>query len=114
MSGMYVNQEERMVINKIEALKSKLILSHRITGSLNNGSILKYVTSIPDHNNLIEIKAGINQFIEKSNLQRKINSQFEWIFETLNPKSITENMVLNEFHKELVIITNTIITMRAR
>ena len=47
--------------------------------------------------------------IENNNQQQKINSQFEKILEkTLDPKSITEELIITEVYKELETITNTI------
>lgn len=104
------SQEESILINKIETLKTQLIPSeHRIKRALNFlGSILKFITGTPDHDDLIEIKSGLNQLIENNNLQRQINSQFEKILETLDPKSITETLIIREVYKELESITNTI------
>lgn len=109
--SMYnINDEQQIIINKIEALKTQLIPTHyRARRSLNFlGSILKFVTGTPDHDDLIEIKAGLNQLITNNNQQRKINSQFEKILETLDPESISETIIINEVYQELKVITNTI------
>lgn len=91
-------------------MKSQLIpTSHRARRSLSFlGSILKFITGTPDHDDLIETKTGLNQLIKNNNQQRKINSQFEKMLETLDPKTVSENIVINEVYQELVAITNTI------
>lgn len=110
MYNINESQEEMLLINRIETLKSQLIPhSNRVKRSLNFlGSILKFITGTPDHDDLIEIKSGLNQLIKNNNQQRKINSQFEKILKTLDPKSINENIILNVVYQELVTITNTI------
>lgn len=104
------NEEENILIDKIETLKSQLIPSeYRAKRALNFlGSALKFVTGTPDHDDLVEIKTGLNQLIENNNQQRKINSRFEKILATLNPESIFNQSVLTEIYNELITITNTI------
>lgn len=104
------SQEEQILINRIESLKTQLIPNtHREKRSLNFlGSMLKFVTGTPDHDDLIEIKGGLNQLIENNNKQKTVNSRFEQILETLDPKVIADNMVINEVYRELEAITNTI------
>lgn len=63
---------------------------------------------LPIDDDLIEIKTGRNQLIENNNQQRKINIQLGKILETLDPKSVTEELIIAEVYKELEIITNTI------
>ncbi len=101
------NEEEAILVSKIEALKSQLIpTNYRARRSLNFlGSITKFVTGTPDHDDLIEIKTGLNYLIENNNKQRKINSQFEKLLEKLDPKSVVEEFVIREVYKELGTIT---------
>ena len=62
MKSKYVaeeNKEEIILINKIEA--QLIPFNRRLQRSLNFlGSILKFVTGTPDHDDLIEIKTGLN------------------------------------------------------
>lgn len=104
------SQEEQILINRIESLKSQLIPNtYREKRALNFlGSMLKFVTGTPDHDDLIEIKTGLNQLIENNNKQKTINSRFEQILETLDPKAISNNILINEVYRELEAITNTI------
>uniref|UniRef100_W8BAW4 Retrovirus-related Env polyprotein from transposon gypsy n=1 Tax=Ceratitis capitata TaxID=7213 RepID=W8BAW4_CERCA len=102
--------ETQILVNKIETLKNQLIPKiYRPKRSLNFlGSMLKFITGTPDHDDLVEIKTSLNKLIENNNKQRTINSQFERILETLDPKTITENIVISEVYNELQSITNTI------
>lgn len=104
------SQEEQILINRIESLKTQLIPNmYRAKRALNFlGTMLKFVTGTPDHDDLIEIKTGLNQLIENNNKQKIINSRFERILETLDPKVITDTMIINEIYRELEAITNTI------
>ncbi|XP_017475030.1 PREDICTED: uncharacterized protein LOC108365501 [Rhagoletis zephyria] len=72
------------------------------------GSALKIITGTPDHDDLIEIKTGLKMLIENGNKQKKINSQFERILETLDPKTITDDLVMTEVYNELSSVANTI------
>ncbi len=62
MKSKYVAEENKEEIILIEALKIQLIpFNRRLKRSLNFlGSILKFVTGSPDHDDLIEIKTGLN------------------------------------------------------
>ncbi len=102
--------ETQILVNKIESLKSQLIPNiYRPKRSLNFlGSMLKFITGTPDHDDLVEIKTSLNMLIENNNKQRTINSQFERILETLDPKAITEKIIISEVYNELQSITNTI------
>lgn len=101
---------ESIMINKIENLKSQLLPNmFRTKRSLNFlGSALKIITGTPDHDDLIEIKTGLNMLIENNNKQKKINSAFEKMLENISPESISEHLILTEVYNELSSIATMI------
>lgn len=46
--------------------------------------MLKFITGIPDHDDVVEIEKTINTLIENNEKQKLINSRFEKILNTIH------------------------------
>lgn len=100
--------KETALINRIDILKNQLLI-RRKPRSLNFlGSAFSFVTGVPDHYDMVDIKEKINDIIENNNKQRLINTHFEKLLETFNYKTITQHTMLQEIHKELEDLALTI------
>uniref|UniRef100_A0A0K8V751 Retrovirus-related Env polyprotein from transposon gypsy n=1 Tax=Bactrocera latifrons TaxID=174628 RepID=A0A0K8V751_BACLA len=102
---------ETALFNRIEILRKQLLNNGRARRSRSLdflGSILKFITGVPDHVDLIEIKTILNDIIENNNKQRQINSNFEIMMKTFNIKTIKQKVVLQELYQKLFDLTMTI------
>lgn len=72
------NPEMKILHQKIEILIKQINPVNRFRRGLNAlGTILKWITGTPDHDDEVEIQTRINQLIEGHNKQKIINSNFE-------------------------------------
>ncbi len=103
---------ETALFKRIEILRKQLLNNGRARRSRRSldflGSILKFITGVPDHDDLIEIKTILNDIIENNNKQRQINSNFEIMMKTFNIETIKQKVILQELYKELFDLTATI------
>lgn len=92
-------QQDIINENRISNLIEQTI-SHSIQKRSINilGTIIKFITGTPDHDDLIEIKTHLNEIIENNN-QQESNSHFEQLVSKADPQSISTSLVISETFK---------------
>uniref|UniRef100_A0A0K8W5H4 Retrovirus-related Env polyprotein from transposon gypsy n=1 Tax=Bactrocera latifrons TaxID=174628 RepID=A0A0K8W5H4_BACLA len=93
--------KETAIINRINVLKNQLLIRRKPRSVHFLGSILCFVTGVPDHYDVIEIKEKTNGIVENNDKQRLINTHFEKLLEAFDYKTINQHTMLEEIHKEL-------------
>lgn len=105
----YPTLEEQILMKKIETLIDQLN-EHRIEKRGLNflGSTLKFITGIPDHDDLIEIETKINTLIENNEKQRIINSRFEKMLDSIQREPTETYIAIKLIHEQLLTLVRTI------
>lgn len=101
--------QEMIWMKKIELLAAQLNAHKRYTRSLNFlGSALKFVTGNPDHDDLIKIETTINMLINNNEKQRMLNSRFERLIDSLQGRTLENNLIIEQVHDQLLLLVRTI------
>lgn len=100
--------EVEIMIKKIKTLYEQIRNRSRNRRSLNFlGTALSWLTGIPDHDDLIEIKQDLNELIVNNNQQKIINERFNKFL--MHPKMLSEGTIIfSETLNKLKIILETI------
>lgn len=105
------NMEQKLLINRIQNLKKQIAIHHEVRPKRAIyilGTLIKFLTGIPDHTDAVIIKQHINDLIKNNNKQRRINSQ---ILESIKLFKTNEHnciLTLQEVYHEIKIIADTI------
>lgn len=94
-----IDWEITMELNLIKTLLSQLTPHKIIKRGINElGTIFKWITGTPDHDDMITIQTKINDLVENNNKQNKINSA---LFNEIT--KVTEILKDIKFNKELLL-----------
>lgn len=111
--GHKLSPGNQLIARHIETLKLQLfqnssnhIVSKRSLNFL--GSIVKFITGVPDHYDLIEIQKSLNDIIENNNKQIIVNSKVENLLNNLNKDTIIDSLLLKEILYELANIVKNL------
>lgn len=107
----YRTTEREILFRRIEALygqlkQRKIVRNKRAINFL--GTALSWVTGVPDHDDMIEIKSTLNELIENNNQQRIINERFNSLLLETTESKRGASLVLHETVYKLQTILETI------
>lgn len=105
--------EDEVLINRIKTLYEQLE-RRKVTRAKRSldflGTALSWLTGVPDHDDLIEIKQTLNDLIENNNQQRVINERFNSLLtDPMTPFNTRgSSVILSETLHKLQVILETI------